>query len=166
MNDSWIIRKAQEEDWRQIQAIYNQGIEDRIATLEEQPKSLEEVLKDRSSRYVVLVAIQGGEVYGWASLNPYSYRCAYSGVVDLSVYVDRNWRGKGVGSRLLNALESEAQAHHFHKMIHYTLPFNKLGQGLYRKCGFREVGVLQNQGVLDGRFVDVLVMEKCLSPSR
>jgi L-amino acid N-acyltransferase YncA len=41
--DTWTIRKVQEKDWARIQAIYNQGIEDRIATLEEQPKSLEEV---------------------------------------------------------------------------------------------------------------------------
>ncbi|MDR6224188.1 arsinothricin resistance N-acetyltransferase ArsN1 family A [Desmospora profundinema] len=166
MNDSWTIRKPQEEDWPQIQTIYNQGIEDRVATLEEQPKNLEEVkgwLHQRASRYVVLVALHGEKIRGWASLNPYSHRCAYDGVADLSVYVERTWRGKGVGSRLLRQLEIEAQIHGFHKIVLYTFPFNGLGQGLYRKHGFREVGTFRNQGRIDGRFVDVMAMEKCLS---
>ncbi|GGE10701.1 N-acetyltransferase [Marinithermofilum abyssi] len=164
--DSWTIRKVQEEDWPQIQAIYNQGIEDRIATLEEQPKSLEEVkawLQQRPSRYVVLVTIYEGEIRGWASLNPFSHRCAYTGVADLSVYVDRQWRGRGVGSRLLTALEAHARTHDFYKIVLYTFPFNELGQGLYRKHGFHEVGIFRNQGILDGRFVDVMAMEKLLT---
>ncbi|GAA5345976.1 hypothetical protein PLACP1_21360 [Planifilum fimeticola] len=54
-----------------------------------------------------------GKVQGWASLNPYSHRCAYAGVVDISVYIDRSWRGKGVGSRLLRALEEKAKENGF-----------------------------------------------------
>ncbi|PTX58325.1 phosphinothricin acetyltransferase [Melghirimyces profundicolus] len=168
MNGPWRIRKAWEKDWARIREIYNQGIEDRIATLEEQPKSLGEVkawLRDRPPRYVVLVAEQGEKIHGWASLNPYSHRCAYTGVADLSVYVERRWRGKGVGSLLLKSLESQASLHGFHKIVLYTFPFNGLGQGLYRKHGFREVGIFRNQGVLDGRFVDVMAMEKCLARS-
>jgi L-amino acid N-acyltransferase YncA len=116
-----------------------------------------------TARYVVLVAIYEGEIRGWASLNPYSHRCAYAGVADLSIYVDRQWRGKGVGSRLLKALEAQSRTHGFHKIVLYTFPFNRLGQGLYRKHGFYEVGTFRNQGRLDGRFVDVMAMEKLLT---
>lgn len=98
MNCNWIIREAEEKDIPRIRDLYNQGILDRIATLEEQPKNMEEMhqwFHRRSPRYAVLVAEVNGEVQGWASLNPYSHRCAYAGVADLSVYIDRSWRGKG-----------------------------------------------------------------------
>src|SRR5690606_27430299 len=104
MNYDWIIREAEEKDIPRILDIYKQGIADRIATLEEQPKNMEEMhqwFHQKSTRYTVLVAELNGKVQGWASLSPYSHRCAYAGVADISVYIDRSWRGKGVGSRLL-----------------------------------------------------------------
>jgi phosphinothricin acetyltransferase len=116
MGCDWIFREAKEYDIPRIRDIYNQGIEDRIATLEEQPKTMEEMhqwFHQRSPRYAVLVAELNGEVQGWASLNPYSHRCAYAGVADISVYIDRSWRGKGVGSRLLRALEEKAKENGF-----------------------------------------------------
>jgi L-amino acid N-acyltransferase YncA len=165
LEPNWIIRKATEQDLLRITEIYNQGIEDRIATLEEQVKSLEEMsqwFQERSNRFSVLVITDGQDIQGWASLNPYSHRCAYAGVADISVYIDRDWRGKGLGSKLLQALEETAKENGFHKLVLFTFPFNQLGQGLYRKAGFREVGVFQNQGKLDGKFVDVIAMEKLL----
>lgn len=50
----------------------------------------------------------------------------------------------------------------FYKFVLFTFPFNELGQGLYRKSGYPEVGVFQNQGVLDGKYVDVMAMGKLL----
>jgi len=160
-------RPATIDDVDAIRSIYNQGIEDRIATLEEDPKTREDVevwLAERGERYAVLVA-QGddGAVLGWASLNPYSHRCAYWGVADLSVYVRRDARGRGVGTQLLEAIETRARHHGFHKIVLFTLPFNWAGQALYRRCGYREVGTFRAQGRLDGRFVDVMSMEKLLT---
>lgn len=159
------IRKAQKEDLPAILSIYNEGIEDHIATLEENPKDLDYMtdwFEKREERYAVLVAETEGELVGWASLNPYSQRCAYSGVAELSVYVKRSHRGKGIGGSLLPALEAEAKARDFHKIVLFTFPSNSLGQGLYKKSGYREVGLFEQQGVLDGQFVDVLAMEKLL----
>jgi phosphinothricin acetyltransferase len=151
-----------------IRRIYNEGIADRIATLDEDPKTPEEMAgwwADHLGRYAVLVAEDpNGVVLGWASLNPYSHRCAYQGVADLSVYVARNARARGVGSALLIALEKSANAHGFHKIVLFTLPFNADGQRLYRRCGYREVGVFREQGRLDGNLVDVMAMEKILKP--
>ncbi|OKP73644.1 hypothetical protein A3842_21725 [Paenibacillus sp. P3E] len=92
---------------------------------------------------------------GWASLNPYSHRYAYSRVADLSVYIERSIRGQGIGSALLEKLEAAAQDNAFHKIVLFTFPFNDAGQGLYRKMGYREVGVFEKQGVRDGAFIDV-----------
>ncbi|SET38082.1 arsinothricin resistance N-acetyltransferase ArsN1 family A [Paenibacillus sp. NFR01] len=159
------VRRAVTEDVADLLLIYNQGIEDRIATLEEETKDLaymEKWLEDHQGRHAVLVAEERGQIVGWASLNPYSHRCAYRGVADLSVYIHREHRGQGVGSLLLNALEKEARISEFYKIVLFTFPFNGQGQGLYRKMNYREVGVLENQGILDGKPVDVMIMEKLL----
>jgi L-amino acid N-acyltransferase YncA len=160
-----LIREANEVDIHSILEIYNQGIHDRIATLETEEKDysyMEEWFEKHSGRYQVIVAEMAGQIVGWASLNQYNNRCAYDGVADISVYISRDYRGKGVGKKLLVELESTAKENGFHKMVLFTFPFNQLGQGLYKKMGFREVGVFQNQGILDGNYVDVMAMEKLL----
>jgi len=162
------VRSATAGDLDAIGRIYNEGIEDRIATLDVDPKTADDMTawwSVHQERYAVLVAENpGGDVIGWASLNPYSNRCAYNGVVDLSVYVARDARGTGVGSLLLRALEKTAKAHDFHKIVLFTFTFNASGQGLYRKLGYREVGTFHEMGKLDGKFVDVMAMEKTLVP--
>lgn len=165
MVNQMTVRKAVQEDVSSILQIYNEGIEDRVATLEEDLKDagyMQKWFLERGERYVVLVAESNHEVVGWASLNPYSHRCAYAGVADLSVYVKRDWRSKGVGSTLLTAIEAPAKENGFYKIVLFTFPFNQTGQGLYRKLGYQEVGIFHNQGRLDGNFVDVMAMEKFL----
>lgn len=160
-----VIRSAKESDIISIQEIYNQGIEDRIATLETEKKDfkyMKEWFDKHTDRYKIIVAEQAGQIVGWSSLNQYNNRCAYNGVADISVYILRENRGKGIGKKLLAELESLAKEEGFHKMVLFTFPFNQLGQGLYKKMGFREVGIFKNQGILDGQFVDVLAMEKFL----
>lgn len=159
------VRTATEADLPAIVTIYNQGIEDRVATLETEPRDLATMtawLKGREDRHVVLVAESGGVVTGWASINRYNPRRAYDGVGELSVYIHRDHRGLGVGQRLLEALEAHGRHHGFYKFVLFTFPTNALGQGLYRKRGYREVGVFRDQGILDGEFVDVMAMEKSL----
>ncbi|HYK73158.1 MAG TPA: arsinothricin resistance N-acetyltransferase ArsN1 family A [Pseudoneobacillus sp.] len=164
-----LIRSAKVKDIESIQMIYNQGIEDRIATLETETKDYS-FMKDwfdrHIGRYRVIVAELEGKILGWASLNPYNNRAAYLGVADLSLYISRESRGKGVGGRLLEVIQTIAKENDFHKIILFTFPFNQLGQGLYRKQGFREVGVFVNQGLLDGQYVDVMAMEKLLTESK
>ncbi|MDR7075680.1 phosphinothricin acetyltransferase [Neobacillus niacini] len=159
------IRDSNESDIKSIQTIYNQGIEDKIATLETEIKDdtyMRNWFDKHRGRYKVIVAEDKGQIVGWASLNQYNNRSAYDGVADLSVYISRGYRGKGVGKKLLAKLESLAKENGFHKMILFTFPINQLGQGLYRRIGFRELGVFKNQGKIDGKFVDVMAMEKIL----
>ncbi len=165
MNNELVIRGAEETDISLILDIYNQGIEDRIATLEAETKDysyMKEWFERHQGRYKVVVAEQDGKVVGWASLNPYNNRCAYEGVAELSIYISRDQRGMGIGKKLLAEIESLARANSFHKIILFTFPFNQLGQGLYRKMGYREVGVFKNQGMIDGKSIDVMALEKLL----
>lgn len=123
------FRCANIGDLDAIRRIYNEGIEDRIATLDESPKDVEDIeawWANHDERFAVLVALDAGnKIVGWASLNPYSHRCAYRGVADLSVYVARSARGTRVGSFLLPALERIAKEKVFHKIVLFAFPSTK-----------------------------------------
>jgi phosphinothricin acetyltransferase len=161
------IRLAEPDDAGAICAIYNQGIEDRVATLETELRTPEERrawMASRSPRHPVIVAEgEPGRVLGWGSLNVYNPREAYRFVADISVYVERAARGRGVGAALLTRLTELGGAHGFHKLVLSAFPHNKAGMALYEKLGFRTVGIYHEQGLLDGRWVDTMVMEKLLS---
>jgi len=159
------IRSAAAGDADAICRIYNQGIRDRVATLETEERTPEERtqwLGARGPRHPVLVAEADGGVVGWASLNVFNARRAYDHVADLSLYVEREWRGRGVGRRLLDALVTRAIELGYHKLVLAAFPWNAAGMRAYERAGFREVGIYREQGRLDGRWVDTVVMEKIL----
>ena len=159
------VRPAVEADAPVICEIYNQGIEDRLATLETElrtPQERTRWLGGRGPRHPVVVAEDGDRVIAWGSLNPFSPRDAYRHVADFSIYVVRGHRGKGVGKVLLARLVQLAREHGYHKMVLSAFPFNAAGMALYEKVGFRTVGTYKEQGLLDGRWVDTIVMEKLL----
>ena len=159
------IRSATEADAAAICVIYNQGIEDRIATLETElrtPAERRQWLAARGPRHPVFVAEAEEIVVGWSSLNVYNSRPAYQYVTDFSIYIERGWRGKGVGRRLLEHLIEQARALGYHKMMLSAFPFNASGVALYERMGFTRAGVFHEMGQLDGRWVDTLIMEKLL----
>jgi phosphinothricin acetyltransferase len=161
------VRPAVPDDAAAICRIYNQGIEDRLATLETELRAPDERrrwLAARGPRHPVIVAeAPDGDVVGWGSLNVFNPREAYRFVADLSVYVERAARGTGAGRALLDRLTDLAREHGFHKMVLSAFPFNAAGMALYARCGFRTVGTYTEQGLLDGRWVDTIIMEKLLA---
>jgi phosphinothricin acetyltransferase len=162
---SYTIRLATADDAAAICRIYNQGIEDRVATLETELRTPEERrtwLTSRSPRHPVIVAETDDQITGWGGLNVYNAREAYRFVADFSIYVDRAWRGKGVGGVMLTRLVELARDHGFRKMVLSAFPTNTGGMALYAKHGFRTVGIYKEQGLLDGQWVDTIVMEKLL----
>ena len=159
------VRLAIAADAEAISRIYNQGIEDRVATLETElrtPAERRRWLAGRSPRHPVIVAESDGQVVGWGSLNAFNPREAYRFVADFSVYVERSWRGKGVGRVTLARLIELAREHGYHKMVLSAFPTNQAGMSLYGAFGFRTVGVYKEQGQLDGTWVDTIIMEKLL----
>ena len=170
------IRLATEADAAAICRIYNQGIEDRVATLETELRTPEERrrwIAARGPRHPVIVAevappetggaaLAAPALVGWGSLNQYNPRECYRHVADFSIYVERSHRGKGVGAVMLARLVELAREHGYHKMVLSAFPTNTGGMALYQKMGFRTVGVYKEQGLLDGRWVDTIVMEKLL----
>ena len=159
------IRPAEPNDAAAICEIHNQGIVDRIATLDTTLRTVEgtrEWLSARASRHPVVIAEVNGATVGWASLNPFNPRAAYDHVADFSVYVERSWRGKGIGRQLLDRLIDAARNLGYHKMVLAAMAHNTAGVALYARTGFSRVGVYREQGLLDGKWVDVVVMEKIL----
>ncbi|HYF92184.1 MAG TPA: arsinothricin resistance N-acetyltransferase ArsN1 family A [Symbiobacteriaceae bacterium] len=159
-----LVRSATGSDLPDIARIYNQGIEDR-STFETELRTVEERrawLDGRDRRHPVIVAVRLGAVLGWASLGPFNVRQAYRHVADLSVYVERGERGTGVGTALLQGLVERARALAYHKLVLTTFPHKAAPVGLYKKFGFRTVGCYHEQGQLDGRWLDTMVMELLL----
>lgn len=159
------VRAATTADAEAICRIYNQGIEDRVATLETELRTPEERaawLAARGPRHPVIVAEDNGPIIGWGSLNQFNARDAYRHVVDFSIYVERAYRGRGVGKVMLARLIELAREQRYHKMVLSAFPSNSGGMALYERLGFRTVGVYKEQGMLDGRWVDTIVMEKLL----
>jgi L-amino acid N-acyltransferase YncA len=166
VSPSYRVRPATASDAETIARIYNEGIEDRLATLETErrtPDERRQWLAARGPRHPVIVAETDGiGVVGWGSLNVFNARDAYRSVADFSVYVARAFRGKGVGRVLLTRLIDLAREHGYHKLVLSAFPFNPGGMALYERMGFRTVGIYKEQGLLDGRWVDTIVMEKLL----
>jgi phosphinothricin acetyltransferase len=159
------IRLATPDDAGAICRIYNQGIEDRLATLETElrtPEERRQWLAGRSERHPVIVAEHEQQILGWGSLNVFNARPAYRHVADFSVYVERAWRGKGVGRVLLTRLVELGRGLGYHKLVLSAFPFNTAGVALYERLGFRTVGIYKEQGLLDGHWVDTIIMERLL----
>jgi Sortase and related acyltransferases len=145
--------------------IYNQGIEDRVATYETEPRSAEDQrawIRAIAGRFPAVVAEIDGEVVGWAGAGPYRARECYRGIGEFSMYVHRGWRGGGVGSLLLSALISEAERLGLWKLLSRIFLFNEVSRALCCKHGFREVGIYEKHAKLDGRWLDVVIVERLI----
>jgi L-amino acid N-acyltransferase YncA len=157
------VRSAGPDDARRIAEIYNAGIAERTSTFETRPRKPSDVLRwlDSADRFPVLVAGED-DVLGWARVAPYSERPAYAGVGEVSVYVDREARGRGVGTSLLEHLSRHAHELGYWKLAGKLFPENEPSVRLVRRNGWREVGLHLRHGRLDGRWRDVLVVERLL----
>lgn len=164
-SDGIQIRNAMAEDAAAIAEIYNQGIEDRVATYETRRRSAEDQrawLKSVADRYPVVIAQIDGEIIGWAGAGPYRERECYRGIGEFSMYVRRDWRGRGVGDLLLAGLINEAERLGLWKLLSRIFPFNEASRALCRKHGFREVGVYEKHARLDGHWLDVVIVERLI----
>jgi phosphinothricin acetyltransferase len=158
------FRSAQASDAPAITAIYNQGIDDRASTFETAPRLVEDIAaRIVDARYPMLVATDDeGVVLGWAALSGYRPRDCYAGIAEFSIYLDRHARGRGIGKPLLDALVDAARVKGFWKLISRIFPFNVASRRLCSVCGFREVGVYEKHGRLNGCWLDVVIVERLI----
>ena len=159
-----VIRPAVEQDASAIARIYNQGIADRGATFETEPRAPGDIVARlaEAGRYPLLVITEEDVVIGWAGLSSYRTRDCYAGIAEFSIYLDRGARGRGFGRQLLTALIDTARERGYWKLVSRIFPFNTGSRALCRACGFREVGIYEKHGRLDGRWCDVVVVERLI----
>jgi phosphinothricin acetyltransferase len=154
-----VIAPMVDSDWAAVRTIYGEGIATRNATFEtllpDWDKWDEAHLK--SCRFV---ARHRFEVVGWAALCAVSGRCVYSGVAEVSVYVAQRARGQKVGSKLLAALVTTSEGEGFWTLQAGIFPENVRSLQLHERFGFRVVGIRKRLGCLEGRWRDVVLMER------
>lgn len=159
------LRSARLEDAAAIAGIYNQGITERGATFETQLRTVEDITTRLAEldRYPLLVAADDtGMLLGWAGLSSYRPRDCYAGIGEFSVYLDANARGRGIGRQLLAGLVEVATQRGYWKLVSRIFPFNTASLALCRSVGFREVGRYEKHGQLDGRWLDVVIVERLI----
>lgn len=156
-------RPARREDGPAITEIYNQGIEDRIATFETEPRDVADIEPwfDHAHAFVS-VTEPSGEVVGYAVAHPYSDRCCYQGIGEFSVYVRRSHRGRGVGRLAMAALIDASRAGGLWKLMSRIFPENRASLSLMARMGFKEIGVHEKHGKLEGVWKDCVIVEMLL----
>jgi L-amino acid N-acyltransferase YncA len=158
-------RLATPADAAAIAAIYNEGIAERIATFETEPRTAEQIaaqLLDRGDRFPTVFAEHEGRIVAWAGAGPYRARPAYAGVAEHSVYVARSARGQGVGRVVLDALCRAYAERGFWKIVSRIFSEKTASLALHARCGFRIVGTYQRHGKLDGEWRDCVIVERLL----
>ena len=158
-----MIRAAERRDAPAIAAIYSQGIAERVATFETEPKSAQDVELWVDAALPLLVhEDDAGRLLGWAKLSEYSDRCCYSGVAEVSVYVGVEARGRGAGGALVEAVSAAAEWRGLWKLVALVFPENGPSLRLFARTGFTEVGTFRRHGRLDGVWRDVVILERPL----
>lgn len=154
-----VVRPMRDEDWPGVRAVYLEGIATGNATFETEAPSFERW----SNSHLVehrFVAVRGEDVVGWAALSLVSDRCAYAGVAEVSVYVAEHARGEHVGRKLLETLTESSDSAGIWTIQTGIFPENTASVQLHLRCGFRVVGTRERLGQLEGRWRDVLLLER------
>lgn len=157
------VRLATQADAAQIAAIYNQGIEDRVGTFETDLRTEAMVQAWFDGRHPIVVVEEENAFVAFASTSTYRSRPCYAGIAEFSVYVRRDWRGKGAGRLAMQQLLRESETAGFWKLVSRVFVENAASRGLLRSLGFREVGVYEKHGQLDGVWRDVVIVEYVLT---
>jgi L-amino acid N-acyltransferase YncA len=154
------IRPMDDADAAAVLAIYQAGIDDGDATFETQAPTWQEFDRSKLAEHRLVAVDDNGAVLGWAAAVPVSDRCAYTGVVEHSVYVAREARGGGVGRALLDALIASTEAAGIWTIQSGVFPENTASTSLHRSAGFREVGRRERIAQHHGRWRDVVLIER------
>jgi len=154
-----IIEPLTKDMWLQVAEIYLSGIKTGNATFQTEVPDWDSW--DRAHRKDCrLIAVIDDKVVGWAALSPVSGRCVYSGVAEVSVYVEAEYRGKGVGSKLIKALINESEQSGIWTLQSGVFPENKESLRLHQKNGFRIIGTRKRIGKMGNRWRDVVLLER------
>ncbi|MFE3858315.1 GNAT family N-acetyltransferase [Streptomyces griseorubiginosus] len=144
----------------EVLTIYQAGIDEGNATFETQPPAWEHFDAAKLAEHRFVAVDQNGRVLGWVAASTVSDRCAYAGVVEHSVYVHPEARGRGVASMLLSALIASTEEAGVWTIQSGIFPENLASLALHRRAGFRVIGTRERIGRHHGRWRDVVLVER------
>lgn len=155
-----IVRPMVATDWAQVRAIYQAGIASGDATFETDAGTWQQFDAARLPLHRLVAANHAGAVLGWVAVSQVSPRMAYRGVVEHSVYVDPTAAGQGIGTMLLGALIGSTENAGIWTIQSGLFPENAASLALHRRAGFRVVGTRERVGLHQGRWRDVVLVER------
>jgi L-amino acid N-acyltransferase YncA len=155
-------RSATPADAAAIARIYNQGIEDRAGTFETRLRTPADIAAWFDGTHPIIAVEDESGVIAFAATSTYRPRDCYFGIAETSLYVARDARRRGAGRLAMSALIEAAERAGFWKLLSRVFPENTASRALIRSFGFREVGVYEKHGKLDGIWRDVIIVERLL----
>ncbi|NQM55998.1 N-acetyltransferase [Streptococcus suis] len=159
------IRNAQVEDAANLVAIYAPYVEKTAITFETQVPAVEDFanrIEKTLKKFPYLVAVEEGQIVGYAYASTYYARAAYDWTVEMSVYVQKEARGKGIGTLLYTALEEELTARGFKNFLACIALPNPASIALHEKRGYQQVAHFKKVGYKFGTWHDIVWLQKSL----
>jgi len=153
------IDQITEKSWPDVARIYESGIATKNATFQTEAPDWDSWNKSHRPDCRLLVMLDS-KVIGWAALSNVSSRKVYSGVAEVSIYIDSNYRGKGFGDILMDSLIKESESNGIWTLQAGIFPENKGSIKLHHKHGFRTVGIKERIGKMDKVWRDVVILER------
>lgn len=148
-----------DKSWTDVARIYESGIATKNATFQTEAPDWNS-WDNAHRKDCRLIAMIDKKIIGWAALSNVSSRCVYSGVAEVSVYVDSDYRGKGVGDKLMESLIIESELNGIWTLQAGIFPENIGSIKLHHKHGFRTIGIKERIGKMDGNWRDVAILER------
>ena len=154
-----VIEQMTEDSWIDVARIYESGIATKNATFEKQVPDWDS-WSNSHRKDCRLVAKINNKIVGWAALSNVSSRCVYAGVAEVSVYVDSEYRGNGIGDKLMVSLIKESESQGIWTLQAGIFPENIGSIRLHHKHGFRTIGIKERIGKMDDKWRDVAALER------
>lgn len=153
------INPMTDKSWTEVARIYESGIATKNATFQTEAPDWDSW--DKAHRTDCrLIAVIDDKVVGWAALSNVSGRAVYSGVAEVSVYVDSEFRGKGIGDKLMISLIEESELNGIWSLQAGIFPENIGSIKLHHKHGFRTIGIKERIGKMNKTWRDVTMVER------
>lgn len=153
------IRSFSKNDWNAVSDIYHQGLLTRNATFETEVPQYDTWIK-KFNEDLLWVGILNTEIVGWAGLQPVSSRKVYEGLVEVTIYIDAAYSGKGIGTTLMKHLISESENAGIWTLHASIFTENSASIRLHESAGFRQIGFREKIAQLDGKWRNTILFER------
>lgn len=154
-----MIRQCEEKDLAEILSIYNEELVNTTAVYAYKPQTIEQRrawYQDKiASGYPVLVCEESSSVAGFATYGQFRMLPAYKYTIEHSVYVDKRFRGKGIGSALLKEIINQATIHNYATIVAGIDSQNEASIYLHKKLGFYHAGSIKRAGYKFRKWLDL-----------